>query len=126
MPQDGATDVRRGTIENAEAFAWPSSILGGEWFILVEGDGNAAWNELLKSAQSQGGCACGFMPFDSIRIESGTPWWGIDLDARTIPLDAHLTNALSYTKGCYPGQETIAKITNLGHPARHLVGVVFK
>lgn len=114
-----------GQVVGAPALLWPSSMLGGEWALLVRGDGDAAWNALLAAARKLDGGPCGFMPFDSIRIESGTPWWGIDLDERTIPLDARLHHALSQTKGCYPGQETIAKITNLGHPARQLVGIVF-
>lgn len=61
-----------------------------------------------------------------LRIEAGIPWWGIDCDEKTNPLDAHLQLAIHDNKGCYPGQEAIARIVNLGHPARQLVGLRFE
>jgi len=69
------------------------------------------------------GRALGFLAFDTLRVESGTAWWGIDLTEKSIPLEADLFSAIHTNKGCYPGQETIAKILNLGHPARKLVGL---
>lgn len=50
-----------------------------------------------------------------IRIESGIPLFGIDIDDKTIPLEANLDNYISYTKGCYTGQETISRIKHYGH-----------
>ena len=81
------------------------------------------WDELLLAAGRIGGRAAGWTAFNARRIEAGVPWFGIDIDHETIPLEARLTQALHYNKGCYPGQETIAKITHLGHPARRLVPV---
>lgn len=71
------------------------------------------------------GRAMGFLAFDTLRVEAGVAWWGIDLTEKSIPLEADLFSAIHTNKGCYPGQETIAKILNLGHPARKLVGVTF-
>lgn len=65
----------------------------------------------------------GLLPFDTVRVEAAVPWWGIDLNEKSIPLEADLLSAIHTNKGCYPGQETIAKILNLGHPARKMVGV---
>jgi len=57
-----------------------------------------------------------------IRIETGVPKWGVDMDENTIPIEAGLEkNAISYDKGCYIGQETIARIKTYGHVNRHLV-----
>jgi folate-binding protein YgfZ len=80
---------------------------------------------LQKAVHSLNGKELGFLAFDSLRVEAGIPWWGIDVSQLSIPLDADLTDAIHTNKGCYPGQETIAKILNLGHPARQLVGVVW-
>ncbi|MCB2154282.1 hypothetical protein KQI84_05305 [bacterium] len=81
------------------------------------------WDELVRAAQRIGGRAAGWDAFNTRRIEADTPWFGIDLDHDTIPLEAALSSAISFNKGCYPGQETIAKISNLGHPAKQLVSV---
>lgn len=77
-----------------------------------------AWAQLAKAATP-----IGFLAFDTLRVEAGEPWFGIDTDERTIPLEAGLERAIHFNKGCYPGQETIARITNLGHPARQMLGV---
>lgn len=81
--------------------------------------------KLVEAARRFGGSALGMLAFDTLRIEAGIPWWGIDLTEKSIPLEADLWLAIHTNKGCYPGQETIAKIMNLGHPARKMVGVVF-
>ncbi len=59
------------------------------------------------------------------RVEAGTPLFGVDLDERTIPLEAGLgERAVSYTKGCYVGQEVIARATHRGRVNRHLRGLL--
>jgi folate-binding protein YgfZ len=58
------------------------------------------------------------------RIESGRPRHGIDFDADTIPQEAGLNErAVSFTKGCYVGQETVARLHYKGKPNRHLRGL---
>lgn len=54
------------------------------------------------------------------RIEAGVPAWRVDMDETTFPVEAGLTSAISYVKGCYIGQETIARIRTYGHVNRHL------
>jgi folate-binding protein YgfZ len=59
---------------------------------------------------------------DALRIEAGIPKWGMDMDETTIPNEAGLeSRAISYEKGCYIGQETIARIKTYGHVNRQLV-----
>ena len=63
---------------------------------------------------------------ESVRIESGRPRFGADMDAETIPLEAGLEDrAISRTKGCYVGQEVIVRVIDRGHGrvARRLVGL---
>jgi tRNA-modifying protein YgfZ len=58
------------------------------------------------------------------RIESGRPRYGLDVDAETIPQEAGLNErAVSFTKGCYVGQETVARLHYKGKPNRHLRGL---
>jgi tRNA-modifying protein YgfZ len=59
-----------------------------------------------------------------LRVESGRPRYGIDLDDATIPQEAGLNDrAVSFTKGCYVGQETVARLHWRGKPNRHLRGL---
>jgi folate-binding protein YgfZ len=59
-----------------------------------------------------------------VRVEAGRPRYGIDLDERTIPQEAGLNDrAVSFTKGCYVGQETVARLHYRGKPNRHLRGL---
>lgn len=59
-----------------------------------------------------------------VRVESGRPRYGVDLDESTIPQEAGLNErAVSFTKGCYVGQETVARLHYKGKPNRHLRGL---
>ena len=59
-----------------------------------------------------------------VRVEHGRPRYGIDLDERTIPQEAGLNErGVSFTKGCYVGQETVARLYYKGKPNRHLRGL---
>jgi folate-binding protein YgfZ len=77
--------------------------------------------ELFGYVQECGGSAVGMNALEHVRIETGIPMIGKELDEQTNALDAGLYDAVHFDKGCYPGQEVMAKINNLGHPARHLV-----
>jgi folate-binding protein YgfZ len=64
---------------------------------------------------------------ETLRIEAGRPRFGVDMDTDTIPLEAGLENrAISFTKGCYVGQEVIVRVMHRGHGrvARRLVSIV--
>ena len=64
---------------------------------------------------------------DALRIESGTPLFGVDMTTDTIPLEAGIeSRAISMTKGCYVGQEVIVRILHRGHGrvVRRLVGLI--
>ena len=59
-----------------------------------------------------------------IRVEHGRPRYGVDLDETVIPQEAGLNErAVSFTKGCYVGQETVARLYYRGKPNRHLRGL---
>ena len=72
-----------------------------------------------RGAQAVGGEAV-----ECLRIESGRPRFGVDMDESTIPQEAGLNErAVSFTKGCYVGQETVARLHYRGKPNRHLRGL---
>jgi len=61
---------------------------------------------------------------ECLRIESGRPRLGFDMDAETMPQEAGINErAVSFTKGCYVGQETVARLHYRGKPNRHLRGL---
>jgi folate-binding protein YgfZ len=61
---------------------------------------------------------------DCVRVEHGRPRYGVDLDDTVIPQEADLnTRAVSFTKGCYVGQETVARLFYRGKPNRRLMGL---
>ena len=70
----------------------------------------------------------GLVAWDIARVEAGRPEWGVDIDDTTIPQEANLDDldAISYTKGCYTGQETVARVHFRGHVNKHLRGLMFE
>ena len=58
-----------------------------------------------------------------LRTEAGIPWYGVDMDHRHLPLEFGLSSAVSLNKGCYRGQEIMARITYRGHLRKRFVGI---
>lgn len=85
---------------------------------------NTMAGQLIAAARAVGGLPCGWQAFETARIEAGIPRFGADMDENTIPLEAGLeARAISYTKGCYIGQEVINRIHSVGHVNRKLCGL---
>jgi aminomethyltransferase len=63
---------------------------------------------------------------ETLRIEAGIPRYGIDMDDTTVVTETNLDDAVSFTKGCYVGQEIIVRIKHRGHVAKKLTGVIFE
>jgi folate-binding protein YgfZ len=84
-------------------------------------DVDAAFEAIIAAGARPVGLAAA----DIARVESGRPEWGIDMDDTTIPQEANLEalHAISYTKGCYTGQEVVARVHFRGHVNRHLRGL---
>ena len=61
--------------------------------------------------------------FEILRIEGGVPWLGHDLDESVLPDEAGLEHAVSTTKGCYTGQEVVARMRSRGRISHRLVGL---
>lgn len=72
--------------------------------------------------QVEGLTQVGELAWEALRIEAGLPRWAREVDARAIPNELDwLRTGVHLNKGCYPGQETIARTVNLGRPPRRLV-----
>jgi len=75
----------------------------------------------LTSYAEAAGPACGLWAYEALRIARGEPRLGLDTDHRTIPNEVGwLGSAVHLDKGCYRGQETVARVHNLGRPPRRL------
>ena len=80
---------------------------------------------LLERLVSGGARAAGLDVLEAGRIEEGIPRWGAELTESVLPNEAGLERtAISYTKGCYLGQETVARLKTYGHVNRHLVALI--
>ena len=70
----------------------------------------------------RGAAAAGMWAFEALRIAAHVPRLGLDTDHRTIPHEVGwIETAVHLNKGCYRGQETVARVHNLGHPPRRMV-----
>jgi hypothetical protein len=87
--------------------------------LLVPRAGLAATADRLTTA---GAGPAGVSAYEALRVEARRPRAGLDSDHRTIPNELQwLTTAVHLDKGCYRGQETVARVHNLGRPPRRLV-----
>lgn len=84
----------------------------------------AVWGAACGQAPTYNLLPCGSEALESLRIEAGIPRYGPELDEDTIPLEAGLLNALSFTKGCYIGQEIVERARSRGHVNWLLAGLV--
>ncbi len=80
---------------------------------------------LWERALAAGAQPVGREAWNVLRVEAGVVWHGVDVDASTIVLEAPLEQAYSLSKGCYIGQEVLARATYRGHVNRKIVGFVF-
>jgi tRNA-modifying protein YgfZ len=78
--------------------------------------------DAAAALMSRGAAAAGTWALEALRIAAGRPRFGLDTDHRTIPHEVGwIGPAVHLDKGCYRGQETVARVHNLGHPPRRLV-----
>jgi tRNA-modifying protein YgfZ len=89
--------------------------------LLCEAQQTAA---LMSALRARGAEPVSEAAAECLRVERGRPRWGAELDEGTIPQEAGLNErAVSFTKGCYTGQETVARLFYKGKPNRHLRGL---
>ncbi len=82
----------------------------------------AIWSTLLNKGEGLNIKPVGYSAMNTLRIEAGIPIYGVDMDESNIPIEAGLWDALNFEKGCYVGQEVVARIKWRGHVNWHLMG----
>ena len=111
----------------AQALRWDVCGVAG-YHLWAPATGVAAiWDRLVAADHTAdaGAKPLGWLAFNMARIEGGTPLYHIDFGPDSLPGETGVADqAVSYAKGCYRGQEVIARMKDLGHPAKVLVGFV--
>jgi folate-binding protein YgfZ len=103
----------------------PGKIPGAEF--VVEHDKVAQlWKILLDAVRKDGGGPMGYTALSGLRLAQGVPWFGYDFGEKQIPHEAGLQDShISYTKGCYTGQEIVERVRSRGQVNRQRVELVF-
>jgi folate-binding protein YgfZ len=84
--------------------------------------GRGQFSHVAARLQERGAVLAGMWAYEALRIAAHRPRFGLDTDHRTIPHEVGwIETAVHLSKGCYRGQETVARVHNLGHPPRRLV-----
>ena len=93
-------------------------VAGDGYFLMYDADDEEAVQSTLNDADLR---AVGASAFNYLRIESGLPRYGQEITDEYIPLEAGLWDDVSFSKGCYTGQEIIARMESRGRLAKQLV-----
>ena len=99
--------------------------LTGDGFSIVGdvAEGPALWRTLVLGAARTGGCAAGDLALESWRVLAGVPAPGHELTEEANPLEVGLHETVSFSKGCYVGQEVVARLNTYDKVSRLLVGL---
>jgi folate-binding protein YgfZ len=95
---------------------------GGYDILIPSDEAEAVWQNFLLKGQA-GPLPVGMDALEILRLEAGLPRYGVDVDENTIVLEAGYQEAISFTKGCYMGQEVVARATHIGRVNRRLVRI---
>jgi folate-binding protein YgfZ len=92
------------------------------WIAAPAPEAERVWKSLLAA----GAVAIGSEALDVLRLEAGTPRFPADIGPSVLLPEVPFESLVSYTKGCYPGQEVVVRIRDRGHVNRHLRGLVLE
>ena len=91
--------------------------------IAPAGDGERLWRYLVERSAGDGAKPVGTLALESVRVEQGVPAPGRELSEDYNPLEAGLLQHISFSKGCYIGQEVIARLDTYKKVSKYLVGL---
>ena len=95
-------------------------------FLVDRSHAEALWNILLETVRKHGGGPAGYQALSATRLEQGIPWYSYDFGEKQIPHEAGLQDShISYTKGCYTGQEIVERVRSRGQVNRVRVTVKY-
>src|SRR6266853_1292011 len=103
----------------------PGGVPGAEFFTETA-NLPALWQILSEAARKHGGGPMGYTALSGLRLAQGVPWFGYDFGEKQIPHEAGLQDShISYTKGCYTGQEIVERVRSRGQVNRQRVRLAF-
>ncbi len=125
LPPMNEHDFIRAAFDRNPAFIARVSSTGEEGYeVWTSPDAiTSLWQHTLDIAPEFSVLPCGVEALETLRIEAAIPRYGQELAEDTLPLEAGLLNALSFTKGCYVGQEIVERARSRGHVNWKLVGL---
>jgi folate-binding protein YgfZ len=95
-------------------------------FLVPREHAESCWHALEKSVRAHGGGPAGYTALNALRLEQGIPWFSYDFGEKQIPHEASLENShISFSKGCYTGQEIVERVRSRGQVNRLRVGLRF-
>jgi len=122
---DKASSDNSGFSERAIPCRLVRRFAGGE-FIVERDKLEALWDVLLQATQRHGGGPMGYQALSAQRLALGVPWFGYDFGEKQIPHEAGLESShISYTKGCYTGQEIVERVRSRGQVNRRRAELLF-
>ena len=121
LPQNGVVET---TWQNVPVTLIRASHTGENGFDLFIDSSRKA--ELQQALEAAGAQPVGEDTFEILRVEAGIARFGQDMDETNVVPETNLDDAVSFTKGCYVGQEIIVRIKHRGHPAKKLTQLHFE
>ncbi|HEY3286477.1 MAG TPA: glycine cleavage T C-terminal barrel domain-containing protein [Gemmatimonadaceae bacterium] len=120
LPAYANTALPFGTESILVARAADYGVDGFDCFVAAEAAGS-----LREALIASGAAPAALAALETLRIEAGRPAWGVDMNGESLAQEARLDvlDAISYTKGCYTGQEVVARVHFRGHVNRVLRGL---
>jgi folate-binding protein YgfZ len=103
----------------------PGGVAGCE-FLVEREKLTSLWQILSESVKKHGGGPMGYAAMSAQRLSQGVPWFGYDFGEKQIPHETGLQDShISYTKGCYTGQEIVERVRSRGQVNRRRVDLIF-
>jgi folate-binding protein YgfZ len=122
----GRKETQIGAIPCSVIRRSPGEFAGAEFLVQRE-HAEGLWQLLHERVRGAGGGPMGYAALSAARLEQGIPWFGYDFGERQIPHEAGLESThLSFTKGCYTGQEIVERVRSRGQVNRRRVGLIFE
>ncbi|HVB86558.1 MAG TPA: glycine cleavage T C-terminal barrel domain-containing protein [Candidatus Dormibacteraeota bacterium] len=123
-----AMSIREAAIDGSSCWLLRRSHFGapGAEVIAAREHLAALWRKALGVVRELGGEPIGIAALNALRLEAGVPWFPVDFNDAMIPHEAALENThISFTKGCYTGQEIVERVRSRGHVNRRRVSLKF-
>lgn len=120
-------------------YDWLETIIGGQHVLVTRSSHTGetgfdilapasglkdVWDFILLKGIFHSIVPFGIAAFDALRIEAGIPLYGVDVDDTNMILETGISDAVSFTKGCYKGQEAVVMATHRGHISKKLSGLI--